>query len=106
MVSNLYNDAQGIASAANFASLLGDYWSLGLESNIRDVALNTQITSGSILTSGIGTNSLTVGYQVYASEGKTTINVATDVPQYNNMFVTSLLPQSDFQYSWIRDGMS
>ena len=101
----LYN-SKGIASSLDYRNLLGDFWRLGTELGLEGQAIKTQLPSGSGILSDIGANTLTVGSLVSLYTGPYTINVAGDVPQYNNMFVTSMLPQSDFQYSWINNGLS
>ena len=103
-LSRTNSEAPGLDIAQ---STLGDYWTLGKEATTINLGVGAEIASGSILLSDIGKNHLVVatdGY--YIAAGAYPYNIATDAPQYNNMNVTSMIPQSDFQYSWINNTIS
>ena len=78
-----------------------DFWLLGKEATIASVAVGGAITDGTIITSAIGKNGLTEVGPMYKGYSPIFIPDAKESTVYNNMNMTSLLPASDFQYSWV-----
>jgi len=104
-VSELYN-ANGKALGVSFYSALIDYWRLGTESTLSSIAVGSGISKGTIIPSEIGGNSLTAEDNLSCSVGPYGIHTLEDVNQHDNMNYNSLMPRSDFQYSWIRQSLS
>ena len=104
-VSELYN-IDGKALGVSFYSSLIDYWRLGTEKVLSSIPVGTGIPFGTIIPSDIGKNILTAADNLSSSAGPYTTNTSEDTNVYDNMNYNSLLPRSDFQYSWIRQTLS
>ena len=103
-VLDLYsNDGNALSK---FPSSLVDYWKLGTEPSLKGIAVGSGIPFGTSIRSDIGRNALVAAHNLSCSAGPYNINTFEDVNQYDNMNYTSLLPRSDFQYSWIRQSLS
>ena len=103
---NQLQSQNGRALAADFAGQLIDYWELGTESTVSSLSVGASITNGTKVISQIGKNDLTVGNSILASAGPYSVPVAVDTRVYDNMNFSSILPRSDFQYSWINNSIS
>jgi hypothetical protein len=104
-ITSLY-ELDGIATAASYVGSLQDYWSLGTENTLSALTGSDAIVNGTLIPSAIGGDTLTTVNNLSCSAGPYAINIATDTNVYNNMSVTSLLPRSTFQYSWINAAIS
>ena len=109
-VLDLY-DGDGSATGAFFIGALFDYWRLGTETVLSVLATGAPIPNGTSVSSDIGNNALTVGSgdgvnDLVITEGPYVIPTIEDTQGYNNEFVVSSLPASEFQYSWINASVS
>ena len=107
-VVDLY-ELQGLATAHDKNYELIDFWRFGLEPTLEPIGVGNPISSGTVIRSDIGANALTVGnvgVTFRISEGPYRAKVIVDSPVRNNLNFNSLLPASDFQYSWVINAIS
>ena len=83
-----------------------DYWRLGAESVLGPIAIGAGIPAATAIESDIGKNYLLAADNLSCSVGPYDLHNLRDDNQYDNMNYNSLLPRSDFQYSWIRQTLS
>ena len=103
-VKDLY-ELNGDPLATESASALIDFWRLGTETELGNIKEGSKISAGKSIPSSIARNSLTT--QVGMSGTLGPYDIVTKIKDkkiHDNMFVTSMIPRSDFQYSWI-DGV-
>jgi len=86
------------------AGALLDYWRLGEEYTIN--GLNQEVVSGTMIPSYIGNNDVFSTGEVTASAGPYFKHRFKDVQKFNNMSMVSSLPQSTYQYAWIKSALS
>ena len=104
-ITELYQ-FNGEALRTSYNGSLFDYWRLGTESTLNSIAVGSGIPNRTYIPSDIGRNTLVAGDNLSCSVGPYDINIAGDKQQHNNATLTSLLPQSDFQYAWINNTLS
>ena len=99
--------SDGDATSMAFAPGLIDFWRLGTESTLGNLAIGDSIVAGTAVPSDIGRRPLFAGtnLSIQAAPIKS-IPVITDTAQHDNMNYNSLLPRSSYQYSWIRQAVS
>lgn len=102
---DLYSNNGDALSFPSLGAIL-DYWLLGEEDSLSHLAIG-DVGSG-VLLSEVGKNFLTFSSTaaIEIAFGPYQINVAKDVEIHDNMYLSSLLPASDFQYSWINSAIS
>jgi hypothetical protein len=107
-VLDLY-ELQGLATAHDKNYTLIDFWRFGLEPTLEPIGVGQPISSETVIRSDIGANALTVGnvgVTFRISEGPYRVKAIVDSPVRNNLNFNSLLPASDFQYSWVINAIS
>jgi hypothetical protein len=106
-VLDLY-EQDGKATGHSKVQFLLDYWTLGTESTVESLSAGASVAHGTTITSEIGKNPLTVPNpsNITISSGPYAVYKASDKEQYNNEFVVTPIPASDFQYSWINSAVS
>jgi hypothetical protein len=104
---NLYNNNGNPFSISSPNSLV-DYWLLGEEKSFSSIAVGAPIGGFVTVASQIGKNTLTANgaTNIVIADGPYEINTFEDVNKHDNMHYASLLPRSDFQYSWINSAIS
>ena len=92
-INEIY-DAHDLTTISK-APFIIDYWRLG---NV-NVTLGDQVPFGTKIHPAIGSTTLTVQKNTFTSQGR------GKVPRNDNFYVQSILPQSDYNYSWVETSL-
>ena len=92
-VNEIY-DAHDLATTS-VASDIIDFWRLGDV----NVTLGDEVPLGTKLHPVIGSTTLTVQKNTFTAQGR------GKVPRNDNFYVQSILPQSDYNYSWVETSL-
>ena len=104
-VTELY-EFNGVATAHSKLMFLKEYWKLGTEPDLSAIAIGAHIPHGTTIRSEIGETALTAMNFLTASQGPYFEYGTADEKDYDNEFVVSPIPASDFQYAWINEAVS
>ena len=95
-VDELYRSSNLVNTSLNNGSNIIDYWQLGNEENIYPLNIGDPISIETTISPTIGSTVLAVPSDITVSEGKGKVG-----EKHNNFYIQSVLPQSDYNYSWV-----
>jgi hypothetical protein len=103
-MTTLYNVNGNIFETSFWSTYTFDFWKFNAPSS---VLIGAGIPPGTTIPSDLGITNLQCENWLTASAGLgETSYVTQDQPTHNNMYVSTPIPASDFQYSWINQVIS